>query len=265
MLPALYLLWRFCYEGERRLWLWLALLVLPLPLLHTHSALALVLLCLVSGLYTLTQGARKRDAAALAGAGRRLRRGMAFFQMLPTVLAQGLDGQQMLRLHFNWINGRNDGTLKDSYLWFYIKNIGLVYLLLIPAFVHAKPKQRWLYDGGLAILALAELVVFQPNNYDNNKLLYVWHMLGCVLVAQLAGRPAWVKVAPRPGGRGWRPAVFSHVRQYADGRAGASERPTRSHPRTSRWRRFVDINAESDALFLTSDNHLAGRRFVRKP
>ena len=34
LLPALYLLWRFCYEGERRLWLWLALLVLPLPLLQ---------------------------------------------------------------------------------------------------------------------------------------------------------------------------------------------------------------------------------------
>ena len=119
LLPALYLLWRFCYEGERRLWLWLALLVLPLPLLHTHSALALVLLCLVSGLYTLTQGARKETLlpwlglAAVCGAA-------WLFQMLPTVLAQSLDGQQMLRLHFNWINGRNDGTLKDSYLWFYI-------------------------------------------------------------------------------------------------------------------------------------------------
>ena len=103
----------------------------------------------------------------------------------PTVLAQSLDGQHMLRLHFNWINGQDDGTLRDNYFWFYIKNIGLVYLLLIPAFLRAKPKQRWLYGGGLAILALAEFVVFQPNNYDNNKLLYVWHILGCILAAQL--------------------------------------------------------------------------------
>ena len=43
LFPAVYLLWRFCYEGKRRLWPWLALLALPLPLLHTHSALALVL------------------------------------------------------------------------------------------------------------------------------------------------------------------------------------------------------------------------------
>lgn len=38
LFPAVYLLWRFCYEGKRRLWPWLALLALPLPLLHTHRA-----------------------------------------------------------------------------------------------------------------------------------------------------------------------------------------------------------------------------------
>ena len=170
---------------EKPLWPWLAALVLPLPLLHTHSALALVLLCLVGGVYTAGAGAPRRKTllpwlglAAVCGAA-------WLCQMLPTVLAQSLDGQHMLRLHFNWINGQDDGTLRDNYFWFYIKNIGLVYLLLIPAFLRAKPKQRWLYGGGLAILALAEFVVFQPNNYDNNKLLYVWHILGCILAAQL--------------------------------------------------------------------------------
>ncbi|WP_417340024.1 hypothetical protein [Gemmiger sp.] len=268
LLPALYLLWRFCYEGERRLWLWLALLVLPLPLLHTHSALALVLLCLVSGLYTLTQGARKKTLlpwlglAAICGAA-------WLFQMLPTVLAQSLDGQQMLRLHFNWINGRNDGTLKDSYLWFYIKNIGLVYLLLIPAFVHAKPKQRWLYGGGLAILALAELVVFQPNNYDNNKLLYVWHMLGCVLAAQLLA-DLFAKVRALP----WRAlglaaccftAMFGSVLTL--GREALSDYQQWSADDIA-LAAYIDENAESDALFLTSDSHLtpvfalAGRQIL---
>ena len=267
LLPALYLLWRFCYEGERRLWLWLAL-VLPLPLLHTHSALALVLLCLVSGLYTLTQGARKETLlpwlglAAVCGAA-------WLFQMLPTVLAQSLNGQQMLRLHFNWINGRNDGTLKDSYLWFYIKNIGLVYLLLIPAFVHAMPKQRWLYGGGLAILALAEFVVFQPNNYDNNKLLYVWHMLGCVLAAQLLA-DLFAKVRALP----WRAlglaaccfaAMFGSVLTL--GREALSDYQQWSADDIA-LASYIDENAESDALFLTSDSHLtpvfalAGRQIL---
>ena len=133
MSPPLYLLWRFCYEGERRLWPWLAVLVLPLPLLHTHSALALVLLCLVGGVYTLTHGARRKTL--LPWLGLALVCGAAWLaQMLPTVLAQSLDGQHMLRLHFNWVNGQQDGTLKDNYFWFYIKNIGLVYL-----FAHSPP------------------------------------------------------------------------------------------------------------------------------
>lgn len=186
LLPALYLLWRFCYEGQRRLWLPLALLVLPLPLMHTHSALALVLLCLVGGIYTLVYCPRTRSVL-LPWGGLALLCGLAWLgQMLPTVLAQSVDGQNMMRLHFNWVN--NSGSaLKDNYFWFYIKNIGIVYLLLIPAWLHASRKQRWLYGGGLLIWALAEIVVFQPNTYDNNKLLYVWHMLGCLLVAQLLG------------------------------------------------------------------------------
>lgn len=268
LLPAVYLLWRFCYEGERRLWPWLAALVLPLPLLHTHSALALVLLCLVGGVYTLAQGPRRKTLlpwlglAAVCGAA-------WLCQMLPTVLAQSLDGQHMLRLHFNWINGQDDGTLRDNYFWFYIKNIGLVYLLLIPAFLRAKPKQRWLYGGGLAILALAEFVVFQPNNYDNNKLLYVWHILGCILAAQLLV-DIFAEVRTLP----WRAlglaaccfaGMFGSV--LTVGREALSDYRQWSADDMA-LADYIDENAGSDALFLTSDSHLtpvfalAGRRIL---
>ena len=190
-------------------------------------------------------------------------------QMLPTVLAQSLDGQHMLRLHFNWVNGQQDGTLKDNYFWFYIKNIGLVYLLLIPAFLHARPKQRWLYGGGLVILVLAEFVVFQPNNYDNNKLLYVWHMLGCILAAQLLV-DVFGKIRALP----WRAlglaaccflAMFGSV--LTVGRELLSDYQQWSAEDIA-LAEFVDVNAESDALFLASDSHLtpvfalAGRRIL---
>lgn len=66
----------------------------------------------------------------------------------------------------------------------------MVYLLLIPAFLTADKALRWFYGGGLAILLLSEFVVFQPNDYDNNKLLFVWHLLGCILVAGLLCRLA---------------------------------------------------------------------------
>lgn len=230
--------------------------------------LALVLLCLVGGVYTLAQGPRRKTLlpwlglAAVCGAA-------WLCQMLPTVLAQSLDGQHMLRLHFNWINGQDDGTLRDNYFWFYIKNIGLVYLLLIPAFLRAKPKQRWLYGGGLAILALAEFVVFQPNNYDNNKLLYVWHILGCILAAQLLV-DIFAEVRTLP----WRAlglaaccfaGMFGSV--LTVGREALSDYRQWSADDMA-LADYIDENAGSDALFLTSDSHLtpvfalAGRRIL---
>ena len=268
LIPALYLLWRFCFEDTHRLWLPLALLVLPLPLLHTHSALALVLVCLAGGIYTLAQGAKRETL--LPWLGLAVLCGAAWLcQMLPTVLAQSLDGQNMLRLHLNWVNGQDDGTLKDNYLWFYIKNIGLVYILLVPAFLHAGRKQRWLYGGGLAILALAEFVVFQPNNYDNNKLLYVWHMLGCILVAQLlVDLFATVRTAH------WRAlglAACCFVGMFGSvltaGREVLSDYQHWSADEID-LAAYIDANAASNALFLTSDSHttpvfaLAGRRIL---
>lgn len=269
LLPALYLLWRFCYEGQARLWLPLALLVLPLPLLHTHSALALVLLCLVSGFYTLIHRPHTRQVL-LPWLGLALVCGIAWLgQMLPTVLAQSLDGQNMLRLHFNWVNNPGDGTLKDNYFWFYIKNIGVVYLLLIPAWLHAERRQRWLYGSGLLIWALAEVVVFQPNTYDNNKLLYVWHMLGCLLVAQLLADVA-ARLRARPVrvlalGTVCFLAMFGSVLTVA--REALSDYQHWSADEIA-LAEYVARNAESDALFLTSDRHtnpvfsLAGRRIL---
>ncbi|MGN0984352.1 MAG: hypothetical protein ACI4OI_05865, partial [Gemmiger sp.] len=269
LFSALYLFWRFCYEQENRLWLPLALLVLPLPLLHTHSALALALICLVGAGYTLLHRPLTRRVvqpwlffAAVCGV-------VWLAQMWNTVFAQSVDGQNMLRLHFNWINGQEDGTLTDQYFWFYCKNIGLVYLLLIPAFVHARPRQRWLYGGGLLILALAETVVFQPNRYDNNKLLFVWHALGCLLVANLlvdllgrlhcrAGRAAALAVCCFA-------AMFGSV--LSVGREAVSDYRQWSANDIA-LAAFVEENAPADAIFLTSDSHLtpvfslAGRRVL---
>lgn len=267
LLPALYLLWRFCFESQHRLWLPMALLVLPLPLLHTHSALALVLVCLVCGVYTLAAQPHTREVllpwlglAAVCGAA-------WLWQMWGTVFAQSVDGQNMLRLHFNWVNNQN-GQLTDHYFWFYIKNIGLVYLLLIPAFLHANPKQRWFYGGGLLILAVAECVVFQPNLYDNNKLLFIWHLLGCLLASGFL----WDAAARLPmAARVTALAACCFLGTFGSvltvGREAVSDYLQWSAADIA-LADYVDANAEPDALFLTSDSHLtpvfslAGRQIM---
>lgn len=179
LFPALALLARFSLRRETALWKPLVLLAALLPLIQTHSALALVLICAVLFLRALTEGPRTRQAllpwclfAACCAA-------LWLPQLLSQILPATQEGAGFLRWHFNWAN---EG---DNYFWFYVKNIGLVYLLLVPAFLWAGRQLRWMYGGGLLILLISEFIEFQPNNYDNNKLLFIWHLLGCILAANL--------------------------------------------------------------------------------
>lgn len=183
LFPALALLAAFALENRRRLWPAIALLAAPLPLTQTHAALALVLIC---GVLFVRQLLTDRSRAALFPwlALAAVCAAVWLPQMLGEILPGVQGGERFLRLSFNWAN---EG---DNYFWFYIKNIGVVYLLLIPAFLAAGKALRWFYGGGLVILLLSEFVVFQPNDYDNNKLLFVWHLLGCILVAGLLCRLA---------------------------------------------------------------------------
>jgi len=83
------------------------------------------------------------------------------------------------------VNNQGDGTLIDGYFWFWIKNVGLVYLFMLPAALSMKKGslQRALCIGALVIYTVAELIQFQPNPYDNNKLFYVAFMVMLPMVA----------------------------------------------------------------------------------
>ncbi|MDD6203972.1 MAG: hypothetical protein PUC05_03120 [Firmicutes bacterium] len=100
---------------------------------------------------------------------------LALPQLLTWTFAQVGQGT-MLKGHFNWAN------INDSYVWFYVKNIGVAALLAIPAFIGGKKLFKTAAPA-LLIFAICEFVVFQPNVYDNNKLLYVSYALAVCVVA----------------------------------------------------------------------------------
>ena len=193
LFPCLVLVAHLFQHPASRLWVGLFVLAGCLPLVQTHSALALFLICLVVFVAVLIRHKISWQICKpwiLFGAAT----GVVWLWLMGTqIFPQTASGHGFLRFHFNWANE------SDSYLWFYIKNIGLVYLLLIPAFLWASKTLRWFYGGGLAILALSEFVVFQPNNYDNNKLLFIWHLLSCILVANLL--VDWLSMVPKPSVR----------------------------------------------------------------
>ena len=86
-------------------------------------------------------------------------------------------GEGFLRGYFNWAN------IDDNYIWFYVKNLGITALLFLPAYWMAGKRSVSVAFPVVVIFLIAELAVFQPNVYDNNKLLYVAYLLMCGVVA----------------------------------------------------------------------------------
>ncbi len=90
-------------------------------------------------------------------------------------------GDGFLRGYFNWAN------IDDNYIWFYVKNLGIAALLFVPGYLLGSERLKKAAFPVLLIWLIAELAVFQPNVYDNNKLLYVAYLLVCGVAAEFAG------------------------------------------------------------------------------
>ena len=91
---------------------------------------------------------------------------------------KAVEGESFLNIQFNAFNESG-----DFWPWFWIKNVGLVAILLIPAFIMASRKMKAVYSGALLIFTVTEIVVFQTFTYDNNKLYFMWYLFSCILVA----------------------------------------------------------------------------------
>ena len=254
-----------------------------LPLIHTHTFLALGLASVGCMTYDMIHGDPKAMTArrsrweiltpyALYGLLTVL---LAAPQLIAFTFAQTFQGEgsnTFLTFQFNWVNNPNGNGMRDLYLWFYIKNIGLPFLALLLALFEKKPRNRRLFAMALPIILAAEFIRFQPNEYDNNKLLYLAWLLCCMIVADWCGT-MWQRLK---GLRG----------RYA--LAGLLAVVTFLSPVLSLWRETVSDyiaysadtveagvyardHTEKDAVFLTGTQHLnpvlsiAGRTIVCGP
>ena len=259
LLPSLYLLYRMAFEGEWKYAWMLGVLAGGLPLLHTHSFLALFVIsagAFVRQLFLDAKLWKKFLPYALLAAA------LSLPQLWKFTFAQA-DNTGFLHLSFNWVNQ------EDPYLWFYIKNIGVTFLLL-PFALLAEKRLRGLWFCALPLWVICEFIVFQPNNYDNNKLLFVVHMLTCGVVASFLGT-MYHKLRGIPGRAlmgaavvlaGTLSGVLTLAREavsdyelFSDGMVEAAA--------------FARENLPDDAVLLTADEHnnpfasLAGQTIVQ--
>ncbi len=183
LMPLLFLL----YDGlqaemrNARQFTMLGVMTGSLPLLHTHSFLALGLCSAGWLIHDLVKRHNVWPWLLYGG----ITLALALPQLIGFTFSQaGADG--FLRPQFNWVNNSGGAGLRDGYLWFYLKNIGLPFLLLIFSLFEKNRKHRHIYAGAFAIFITAELIIFQPNEYDNNKLFYVWYALCAVPISEYA-------------------------------------------------------------------------------
>ncbi|MBR6954653.1 MAG: hypothetical protein IKH77_06425 [Clostridia bacterium] len=283
VLPCLWLLFDADFRdgaaerkrGERLLALWAG----ALPLVHTHSFLALGLCSAGVMLHDLIRGPERgtllRRYLGYAG----ITLVLAAPQLVSFTFYQALGLQPDTRsggfvaFQFNWVNNPGGQGMRDFWLWFYVKNIGLPFLLVLGAVIQQRESHRRLLAGAGMIWLAAELFRFQPNEYDNNKLFYVAWLLLCPAAADTAGtlwrRMKGLRFRQAAAGAAavvcflsagltlWREAVSDY--QAFDARQVAA----------AAW---VEANTPEDSVFIASaENHLnpvdsiAGRRVVCGP
>lgn len=286
-LPCFYLLY-MCFDPEKReaqetsirmtalLGVWGG----SLPLVHTHSFVALALCSFGMLVYDMIHDAERATlfkryilygaiAAVLALPQ------LFCFTFTQTFQAAGSEGSgnTFMRLWFNWVNNPGgDGNLRDFYGWFYLKNIGLPFLALLLALIERDRKNRRLFAGALVIILAAELVRFQPNVYDNNKLLYLAWLLCCMIVAnwckamwaRLKGLRARYVIAVLLAFTTFLSAGLTLWREFLSDYQAFSARAVEAGE-------YIRDNTEEHSTFLTGRHHLnpvasiAGRNVVCGP
>ena len=239
-----------------------------LPLIHTHSFLALGLASLGCMLYDWIHGdpdammiRRKRWQILVPYA---VFAGITLLLALPQLLAftfrqtfQGGSGGSFLQFRFNWVNNPGGQGMRDLYLWFYIKNIGLPFLVLIAALFDKTPRNWRLFAMALPIILAAEFIRFQPNDYDNNKLFYLAWLLCCMIAADWCAS-LWQRL--RGMRSRWVLAVLAAVVTFLSAgltiwRECVSDYVAYS-PEAVEAGVFARDQTEKDAVFLTGTQHL---------
>lgn len=177
LFPCLYLLHGLAFEKKNENAVPLAIIAGLLPMIHTHSFLALGVISAVYCLIDLITVRFERKRMIAWGIYALIACIIASPQLFLFTFKQASESG-LVRFHLNWAN---EG---DSYLWFYIKNMGFLFLFMPIAFLVLPKRDKKIYIGAVVLWILAELIEFQPNNYDNNKLLFVWYAFTCGLVAK---------------------------------------------------------------------------------
>jgi hypothetical protein len=255
---VLWFFWRYWEQSERKDLVYAGLVLSLLPLVHFHSFVALVF---VAGFLFLVQLLAERQRWK-----RTVRSWFMFAVPLAVVaLPQALwiaptPAGHFLRIQWGWMKGNEP-------LWlFWLKNLSPHLPVFAVAFYFARPKLKTFYLGFVGLFLLANIVVFQPHDWDNMKLMLWWFLVSCILAGSLLAE-LWQESRLGPvlavilAGT----LVITGITSvYRELHVSSLMFPSEDLALAD----FVKDHTSKDAVFLTSDKHnnpiacLAGRRIL---
>lgn len=184
-------------------------------------------------------------------------------------------GENFVRGMFNWANSSPETM--DNYLIFYIKNLGIVFIVTVLILIFGKRKHIQTILPATFLWLISEFILFQPNSYDNNKLMLVSYYFFCVATADFVWDtiPSALKkllpICKERLSRGIIVGVVAFLGCFAAvltmGREWVAdyELYDKDYVKLCEW---VEENTEPDEIFLTNNNHnnaiasLTGRNIV---
>lgn len=193
--------------------------------------------------------------------------GLVLLLALPQLFTwtfQQAQGEQFLRGSFNWCNE------KEHFLSFYLKNLGLMFVFTIAAVFSMNRKSLWKIGPAFFIWFTSELVIYQPNSYDNNKVLLVAYLFFAMLVSEWILK-LWEKLQKQKVVRGALLAISLFIMTISAvltmGREAVSHYELYPADEIKMCRYIEDV-LEPDAIVLTDTRHnnaissLTGRNIV---
>lgn len=94
----------------------------------------------------------------------------------PQIFAGGV---KFFSLKTGWIVG------PEGFWTFWLRNLGIFPLLLLPAFFLLDKKQKLFYIPVFLVFVFANFIQFQPFDWDNYKILLIWYAASSIIVSKL--------------------------------------------------------------------------------
>lgn len=145
-----------------------------LPLIHPHSLIAIIMV----SFFLLISNLNMKNILNFL---KYYLPSFLVFAIIPLswIFSSQVSNQSFLRIQFFWMAGN------DNPILFWLKNLGLVAPLIFVSLIMAPRKLVLSYVPFASVFVITNILIFQPHDYDNMKIMLYWFLASVILISYL--------------------------------------------------------------------------------